>query len=144
MLWLFACAGPPSAERFEDLHRDVYSAYGLSAEALHPHLARSFSGPELTDRYLEWWAVLEANERDEVRVEVMDVEYVSVLVADEGLNAQWTVQARVHHGEHEHVRTNRYAAWFRLEDRIVESRMQDMERLDLEEDAGRKPLQELF
>lgn len=148
MLLLLACsASPPDAQGFAALHAAVYDAYAIGAhpDPLHEQLARSFSGQELTERYVEWWHTLSEMEEAGTEVELVDVEHQQVRALQGRIHAEWTVSAVVRHRSHEHTRTNRYAALFQVEQgRITDTRMQDMERLNLEEQGELLPLGELF
>lgn len=140
-----ACApGPtPGAEEdFRALHARVYDAYTLGAEgaapdrdALHRHLAASFSGEALTREYIEHFTTLARMHEAGVRVEVRSVRYGDVLALPGGrVEAEWTVTGEAFHPTHTHTRVNRYHAIYTLAEtaggpRIVHTRMKNLRRL---------------
>lgn len=144
------------AEIFKGLHEPVYDVYELGADrdAIHRHLAESFSGRLLTDQYVEHYTTVVRMGRDQTAIRVVRVDYEGVEVEQAGpgraqVVADWSVGGVVSHQEHKHLRTNRYRALYELAEtsdgwRIVTARLRDLRRVrtglglsgDLPETAG--------
>ncbi|MEM1177213.1 MAG: hypothetical protein AAGM22_02615 [Acidobacteriota bacterium] len=160
---LAGCGGPPPsldraavADLFKGLHEPVYRVYelGLDRDAIHDHLASSFSGRLLTDQYVEHYTTLVRMGREQTAIRVVRVDYEEIEVAEPEpgvvqVVADWSVGGVVSHQEHKHLRTNRYRALYELAEtadgwRIVTARLRDLRRVktglglsdDLPESAG--------
>ncbi|MEO1083274.1 MAG: hypothetical protein AAFY88_03445 [Acidobacteriota bacterium] len=143
-------------EIFKGLHEPVYQVYelGVDRDAIHRHLAQSFSGRLLTDQYVEHYTTVVRMGRDQTAIRVVRVDYEGIEVeqTEPGraqVVADWAVGGVVSHQEHKHLRTNRYRALYELVEtsegwRIVTARLRDLRRVktglglseDLPETAG--------
>lgn len=143
-----ACDGAPEPvdaagveAAFRALHAPIYEAYALGPErdALHDHLAASFTGESLTEQYVEHWRTLVRMEEEQTGIRVTAVEYVDVALVPEDLpalrvDATWFVRGVVRHQRHRHPRINRYRAIYTLVStpgglRIADTRMRDLARV---------------
>ncbi len=151
LLALGAC-GPPDpdpiplteaelVEGFQALHKDIYRVYSLAPDrdAVWDLLAGSFTGPALTQQYVEHYTTLVLSGQEETAIQVLTVDYDSVelLEAPVGtarIDAAWAVGGVVTHRAHKHPRVNRYQAIYHLIHderglRIAETRLKNMERI---------------
>jgi hypothetical protein len=151
MALLCACGPPPAAPidmddasllaRFEELHREIYRVYSLAPDRdeVWELLAGSFTGPALTQQYVEHYTTLVLSEQEETSIQVLAVDYdqLELLEAAPGtarVEASWAVGGVVTHRDHKHPRVNRYHAVYRLEQgeqglRITDTRLKNMERV---------------
>ncbi len=128
-------------ERFEQLHREIYAVYSLAPDrdAVWELLAGSFTGPALTQQYIEHYTTLVLSEHEETAIQVLAVDYDQLELVEPPnhvarVEAAWAVGGVVTHRGHKHPRVNRYHAVYRLEQveqglRIVDTRLKNMERV---------------
>jgi hypothetical protein len=151
------------AERFRDIHSQVYRVYSIGADrdAVHDQLAAVFSGDALTQEYVEHWTTLARMRDEQTAIDVLSVDYESVEIAGETadgvlVEADWSVGGVVTHQRHKHHRINRYQAIYTLAPtadadsgatslHIVDTRVRNAERVStpLESAGGGFPLDEL-
>ncbi len=160
LMALAACGGPSNTsttmddaqllEGFEGLHREIYRVYSLAPDrdAVWELLAGSFTGPALTQQYVEHYTTLVLSEHEETAIQVLAVDYDSSELLDRPgdearIEAEWAVGGVVTHRGHKHPRVNRYHAVYHLVEgsdglRIADTRLKNMERVQrvLVEGAG--------
>jgi hypothetical protein len=153
LLGLLAVAcGPPAPpplgldehqviERFLSLHRNIYTVYSLAPDrdTVWDLLAESFTGPALTQQYVEHYTTLVLSEREETGIKVLTVDYdtVELLPSPPGtarVEAEWAVGGVVTHRGHKHPRVNRYHAVYHLVPgptgvRIADTKLKNMQRV---------------
>ena len=110
---------PTSAEAKEHLGgllENVYRSFGLREEEhVYERLAKTVSGDQLSDIYLQSRRALELEARGGPRVTVDNVDILnihSIKPCDDAfsIDAEWTVGGSVTHFGHTHFRQNRYRA----------------------------------
>jgi hypothetical protein len=152
LLGLLCACGPPAPaplgldeaallQRFEQLHREIYRVYSLAPDRdqVWELLAGSFTGPALTQQYVEHYTTLVLSEQEETSIQVLAVDYDRLALLDSPpgvarIEASWAVGGVVTHRDHKHPRVNRYHAVYRLERgddglRITDTRLKNMERI---------------
>lgn len=126
---------------FERLHRAIYQVYSLAPDrdAVWELLAESFTGPALTQQYVEHYTTLVLSEQEETAIQVLAVDYDAVeLLGPPGeelrIEAAWAVGGVVTHRGHKHPRVNRYQAIYQLVAgeqglRITDTHLKNMQRV---------------
>ena len=158
-LGLSSCAPSPAPvtlddatllDSFQQLHRNIYEVYSLAPDrdTVWELLAESFTGPALTQQYVEHYTTLVLSEQEETAIQIMTVDYDALEVLDRPpgsarIEAAWAVGGVVTHRGHKHPRVNRYEAIYHLVPdgdvlRIADTRLKNMERVQrvLVEGAG--------
>ena len=113
-----------SREVVQSLLTNIYRAFDRrSDEAIYDTLARSVSGDELTDIYLQTRRALTVQNQGGARVRIREVDVQNIAKTDlpDGgirIRAEWVAGGDVGHWGHTHRRRNRYEADFDL--RIVD------------------------
>ncbi len=150
-LGLAGCVGPSTAPApmseadllvgFEQLHRRIYQVYSLAPDRdqVWDLLADSFTGPALTQQYVEHYTTLVLSEQEETAIQVLAVDYDSIELLEAPsdrarIDAAWAVGGVVTHRGHKHPRVNRYQAIYELEEaeqglRITATHLKNMERV---------------
>ena len=148
VLGVWSCSSPPTPvdevavlRTFETLHRQVYEVYALplDRDRIHQVLEASFSGPALTDEYIEHFTTRVRMDDEATAIDIVRVDYdqVQLLDVEDGrirVDASWSVGGVVTHQGHRHTRVNRYEAVYTLADtpaglRIVDTRLRNLRRV---------------
>ena len=99
----------------ELLHR-VYAAFGEEEEfAIYDGIATAVAEDLVTELYLQRRATQDAEYSDGGRTEILELELLSFEKRDEtekgyAVDVKWLVTGQVGHEDHQHLRTNAYAA----------------------------------
>ncbi len=128
-------------ERFQALHKRIYEVYSLAPDRdrVWEQLADSFTGPALTQQYIEHYTTLVLSEQEETSIRVLAVDYARLELLDRPpggarVEAEWAVGGVVTHRGHKHPRVNNYHAVYTLEPgqtglRISDTKLKNMERV---------------
>ena len=131
-------------EQFRALHSQIYDVYGLPPERdpVYDLLRDSFDGDALTKEYVEHYTTLHRMRRDDTKITILRVDYSDTAVVEwrgeaAVVEADWNVGGVVYHQGHSHARINRYQAIYTVAPtdagyRIVETRMKNMERVQMD------------